>query len=111
MSDTAPFDVPAGFRFGGTTAGIKASGRPDLALLLADEDVPAAAVFTKNRVAAAPVLLSRDRVRRGRARGVLVNAGNANACTGEGGMRAAEEMTRVVAETAGIKEKKLLVAS
>lgn len=100
-----------GFRFGATTAGIKQSGKPDLALLLADEEVAAAAVFTQNRVAAAPVVLSRERVAAGRARGVLINSGNANACTGEAGMAAAREMTRAVAETAGVDAEQLLVAS
>lgn len=101
----------AGFRFGGIAAGIKQSGKPDLALLVADEDVAAAAVFTQNRVKAAPVLLSRERVRAGSARGVLVNAGNANACTGEAGMAAAKESTRAFAEGIGCKPKRMLVAS
>ena len=100
-----------GFRFGGLACGIKQSGNPDLALLLADEPAAAAAVFTRNRVRAAPVLLSELRVRSGRSRGVLVNAGNANACTGPAGMSAAETMTREVAESAGIRERSLLVAS
>src|SRR5438552_1086607 len=104
-------DLLPGFRFGATTCGIKASGKPDLALLLADEEVPAAAVFTRNRVQAAPVLLSRERVADGRARGVLVNSGNANACTGEAGMAAAEAMTRAVAEQAAVDDRRLLVAS
>ena len=101
----------AGFRFGGIAAGIKESGKPDLALLVADEDVAAAAVFTQNRVKAAPVLLSRERVRGGRSRGVLVNAGNANACTGDAGMDAAHEATRAFAEGLGCKPKRLLMAS
>jgi glutamate N-acetyltransferase/amino-acid N-acetyltransferase len=105
--------IVPGFRFGGATAGIKASGKPDLALLLADEEVHAAAVFTRNRVPAAPVVLSRERVRGGRARGVLVNSGNANACTGEAGMEAAVEMARAVAEVArpAVDDRRLLVAS
>src|SRR5207244_2836897 len=104
-------DVVAGFRFGGVTCGIKESGRPDLALLLADVDVPAAAVFTRNRVKAAPVLLSRARLRANRARGVLVNSGNANACTGDEGARAAEAMTAALAEAAGFEARRLLCAS
>ena len=103
--------IVPGFRFGSATAGIKQSGRPDLALLLADEEVAGAAVFTQNRVPAAPVLLSRERISGGKARGVLVNSGNANACTGEAGMTAAEEMTRAVADAAHIDERRLLVAS
>ena len=104
-------EIVPGFRFGATTCGIKKSGKPDLALLLADEEVPAAAVFTRNRVQAAPVLLSRERVAEGRARGVLVNSGNANACTGQAGAEAAVATSRAVAEQAGIDERRLLVAS
>jgi len=103
--------IVPGFRFGATTAGIKQSGKPDLALLLADEEVAAAAVFTRNRVQAAPVLLSRERIAAGRARGVLVNSGNANACTGPAGAQAAESMARAVADAARIDERRLLVAS
>lgn len=100
-----------GFRFGGLAAGIKQSGKPDLALLLADEDVPAAAVFTRNRVKAAPVLLSQRRVRAGRARGVIVNAGNANACTGAAGREAAARMAEIAARAAGVSASRVLVAS
>lgn len=103
--------IVPGFRFGSTTAGIKASGNPDLALLLADEEVAAAAVFTSNRVQAAPVILSRERIAEGRARGVLVNSGNANACTGKAGAEAAETMVRAVADVARVDERRLLVAS
>ena len=68
----------AGFRFAGVTAGIKASGKPDLALLACDRPAAAAAVFTRNRVVAAPVLLSRERLRGGVCQAIVVNSGNAS---------------------------------
>jgi glutamate N-acetyltransferase/amino-acid N-acetyltransferase len=100
-----------GFRFAGISAGIKKTQRPDLALLVADEDVPAAAVFTRNRVRAAPVELSQKRVASGVARAIVVNSGNANACTGERGMRDAEAMAHYAAKALDCEEKRVLVAS
>ncbi|MGH9351066.1 MAG: bifunctional glutamate N-acetyltransferase/amino-acid acetyltransferase ArgJ, partial [Terriglobia bacterium] len=86
----------------------------DLALIYSEaEATVAAGVFTTNRVAAAPVLLSRRNLARsrGRARAVVVNAGNANACTGSAGMRAAEETARSAAECLGVPANQVLVAS
>src|SRR4051812_2982253 len=111
MSEDASPDLVPGFRFAGLAAGIKQSGKPDLALLLADEEVPAAGVFTRNRVKAAPVVLSQKRLKGGRARGVIVNAGNANACTGEAGMEAAKAMARAAGAAINAAPKSLLVAS
>src|SRR5262249_54849085 len=76
--------VVPGFGFAGVRAGLKTSG-PDVALIVADRDAVAAGVFTQNRAAAAPVDITRARIRGGRARAVLVHAGNANACTGADG--------------------------
>lgn len=102
---------PAGFLAAGVTAGIKASGRPDIALLAAERAVPAAAVFTRSATAAAPVLLSRAHIGGGVARAVLVQSGNANAATGERGMRDAERMAALVAEGLGCPVGEVLVAS
>src|SRR5512140_2175913 len=86
--------IPAGFVAAGTTAGIKASGRPDFALVVAaNGPVPAAAVFTPNRFAAAPVRLSRANLQAsggttatcGYASAVIATSGSANAATGEAG--------------------------
>src|SRR5208282_3481121 len=73
----------------------------------------AAGVFTTNRVAAAPVLLSRQNLvaSRGRCRAIVVNSGNANACTGREGMHTAEETARATAELLGIEPSQVLVAS
>jgi len=86
--------LPAGFSFAGACAGIKASGRPDLALVEACPGTSAAAVFTRNRVVAAPLEVGRGSLAasRGRVRAVIVNSGNANCATGEAGIRACQEV-------------------
>lgn len=103
----------AGVRAAGVAAGIKASGRPDVALLVLGEAVPAAGVFTQNAFAAAPVRLCRAHLARsgGRVRAIVVNAGNANACTGAAGEEAAAAMARAVATRVGCPEHEVLVAS
>lgn len=88
----------AGFRFSGIHCGIKADEKLDLGLIATEEPVVAAAVFTKNRVKAAPVLVGEERIERGRVQAVLVNSGNANACTGEDGLRAVRDTCGAVAE-------------
>lgn len=100
-----------GFRFAGIAAGIKKSGAPDLALVVADAAVPTAAVFTQNIVRAAPVELAEERVRAGKARAVLVNSGNANACTGVAGRLAAETSTAAVAAALGVPPEQVLPCS
>ncbi len=101
----------AGFRFAGVSAGIKANGKPDLALAVADEPAVVAGVLTTNLVRAAPVTLTAERLARGRARGVLVNSGCANACTGEPGMMAARSTTLAIAEAISAQENEILPAS
>ena len=105
--------TPRGFVAAAVAAGIKQSGRPDLVLVAADRDCAAAGVFTRNRVAAAPVLLDRATLAANRAalRGVLINAGNANACTGEPGLADAREMQRLAATAVGAHPEQLLVMS
>jgi glutamate N-acetyltransferase/amino-acid N-acetyltransferase len=89
--DPADFVVP-GFQFGAATAGLKDSGRSDVGLIVADAPVVAAGVFTQNRFRAAPVALAQERLRSGRLRALLVNSGNANACTGPRGRVDAEKL-------------------
>ena len=87
-----------GFRFSGVASGIKKrAGAPDLGLIVADAPCPVAAVFTRNLVRAAPVVVAAERVASGRAQAVLVNSGNANAGTGEGGLRMALRTTEQLA--------------
>ncbi|MBP5321182.1 MAG: bifunctional glutamate N-acetyltransferase/amino-acid acetyltransferase ArgJ [Kiritimatiellae bacterium] len=100
-----------GFRAAGVGAAIKTPGRRDVALLVADQPAAVAAVYTTNRVAAAPVRLDRRRTRAGRAQAVLVNSGCANACTGEQGLRDAERSAEVAAEALGIDSELMLVCS
>ncbi len=90
MSESGPIFLPKGFKFSAVTAGIKASGKPDLALILADPRATAAALFTKNRIIAAPVEVGRTALAKsgGRVRAVLVNSGNANCATGQPGLSA-----------------------
>lgn len=100
-----------GFRFAGIAAGIKANGKPDLGLIVADEPVAAAGVYTKNRVRAAPVEIAEKRTRKGRLRAVLVNSGNANACTGKPGEKAALAATGALAKKLGVPAELVAPAS
>ena len=108
-------ELPAGFRAGGLSAGIKASGRPDLALVSVPgpEPATAAAVFTANLVQAAPVRLSRRHLEQsgGRARAVVVTSGCANAATGPAGDADQAAIAEAVAKTLDIDTVETLAAS
>jgi len=100
-----------GFKFAATAASIKKPGVLDLALMVADTPAAAAGVFTRNRVKAAPVLVSRERLRQGRAQAILVNAGNANACNGPDGLATARDTCRAAAKLLNIPERLVLPSS
>jgi len=102
-----------GFSAAGISAGIKANGNPDLAVLVSAAPAQAAAVFTTNKATAAPVVVSREHLSRsgGVARAIVVNSGCANACTGAEGLAAAREMTAQTASLAGCPVEQVLVAS
>ena len=100
-----------GFRAAGVAAEIKYKGRNDVALIVADEPCAAAAVFTTNKVAAAPVVYDREIVKSGRIQAILANSGCANACTGSAGLKDAELSALVTAGELGIDPKLVLVAS
>lgn len=103
---------PQGFRAAGVTAGLKASGTPDLALVVNDgPEHTAAAVFTSNRVVGAPVMWSRQAVKDGVARAVVLNSGGANVCTGPGGFQDAHATAEKVADELGIGAIDVLVGS
>ena len=104
--------APGGFRASGVWCGIKREAL-DLALVVADRPASAAAVFTTNRVQAAPVSVSRDHLARsaGRARAIVVNSGCANACTGDAGLDVARGMAAHTAATVGCTSEEVLVAS
>ena len=104
---------PRGFLAGGVFAGIKThgTGKKDLGLLVSTAPCAVAAVFTTNKVAAAPVLLSREHAAAGRAQAVIVNSGCANACTGPQGLADAREMTALAAHKLHLAPEAVLVAS
>ncbi|MGQ9919728.1 MAG: bifunctional glutamate N-acetyltransferase/amino-acid acetyltransferase ArgJ [Desulfobacca sp.] len=103
--------VVPGFQAAAVAAAIKKPGRPDLGLIVATAPAVAAGVFTTNRVKAAPVMLCQRRLRRGQAQAILVNSGNANACTGDAGLRAASATTAYVARLLGLPPARVLPAS
>ena len=103
--------APQGFTAAAVAAGLKKNGRLDVALLAAETAVSAAAVFTTNAVAAAPVVISRAHIAGGRCRAVAVNAGNANACTGAQGLTDARAMAAATALALGCAPDEVVVSS
>lgn len=108
---SSEFVLPTGFRCSGTTCGIKASKKPDLALFVSDVDAVSAGVFTTNRVVGAPVTVSKSRIGRIDSRAIVINSGNANACTGEQGLADATAMTADVAAAIGCQADSVMVCS
>jgi glutamate N-acetyltransferase/amino-acid N-acetyltransferase len=113
MSASGPLLIPKGFQFSAVRAGIKASGNPDLALILANRGASAAALFTKNLVVAAPVEVGREALRtsRGRVRAVVVNSGNANCATGAEGIRACKSVCAETARLLGVRAAEVFPSS
>ena len=105
-------DVPKGFKFAGVSAGIKAdSAKKDMALIAPNGPCAVAGVYTQNLVVAAPVTLDRQRTPSNSIRGVIVNSGNANACTGQQGCANAEAMAASAATEIGCEAEEVLVMS
>ena len=102
---------PKGFKAAGVKAGIKKSGNLDLALIYTEKEAAVAGVFTKNAVAAAPVIVSREVVKGGKAHAIVANAGCANACTGETGLANARKMAALAAAEVGCAPDEVLVGS
>ena len=114
MKATTPaIFLPKGFHFSAVAVGIKESGRPDLALIEAVPGTSAAALFTSNRVVAAPVEIGRDVMRktRGYIRAVIINAGNANCATGPAGHRSCQRVCREVASLLHIPTNEVFPSS
>jgi glutamate N-acetyltransferase / amino-acid N-acetyltransferase len=104
--------LPLGFRFAAVACGIKTDPtREDLTLIVADQPAVAAGVYTTNLVCAAPVTIDRQRTPSDRIRAVLVNSGNANACTGQRGMQDAQTMAQLAATVCGAAADQALVMS
>lgn len=100
-----------GVRASAATAGIKESGRPDMTLIEFTPPAKAAGVYTRNLVCAAPVTLCRERVGNGPLRAILVNSGNANACTGKEGIEDARMLCREVAARLNCSEEEVVMSS
>ena len=103
---------PAGFKASGIAAGLKVSGAPDMAMICSDTPANFSAAFTSCVFAAAPVLLGRERVAKQETiRAVIVNSGNANACTGQNGMKNANKMSELAAQELSIQAEEVIVSS
>jgi glutamate N-acetyltransferase/amino-acid N-acetyltransferase len=100
-----------GIKSAGVACGIKATGTKDLVMIFCDEVATTAGTFTTNKVKSAPVLVSMERIKGGKAQAVVANSGNANACTGEQGIKDAKRMTEVTASELKINPEHVLVAS
>ncbi|MBU0972356.1 MAG: bifunctional glutamate N-acetyltransferase/amino-acid acetyltransferase ArgJ [Proteobacteria bacterium] len=100
-----------GFKFAGICAGIKKNGHKDLGLILCEKPAAAAALFTRNRVVAAPVLLGKETIQSGECQAVLVNSGNANCFTGSQGLADARQTADLVARTFEIPREQVMVSS
>jgi glutamate N-acetyltransferase/amino-acid N-acetyltransferase len=102
---------PRGFKAGAAAAGIKSTRAPDVAILACDVLASAAAIFTTNKVFAAPIKIGREHVAGGKLRGIVVNSGNANACTGRRGEADARQMCRLTAGEIGCDAARILPSS
>jgi glutamate N-acetyltransferase/amino-acid N-acetyltransferase len=100
-----------GFRFAGVPCGLKASGKPDVSVIVSDRPAVAVGAFTTNRVKAAPVVIGQRRLRRGKVQAIVVNSGNANAFTGVDGEAAALATTHLVATLLHISEELVVPSS
>ncbi len=100
-----------GFQFNGIAAGIKTNGKKDLGIIYSERPASAAALFTTNKVVAAPVILGRERMAAGLCQAVVVNSGNANCFTGEQGYKDARETARLAAKALEIPETLVMVSS
>lgn len=111
INDPAGVTFAKGFKAAGIVAGLKKSGNKDLALIYTETPAAVAGTFTQNKVAAAPVHVSKLTVKTGTAHAVISNAGCANACTGDEGLKNAHIMGEVTAKTLGCKPEEVIVGS
>lgn len=106
MSTSVP-----GFLASGISSGIKSNNSKDLALLFSEKPATTAGVYTTNTIKAAPVILTQDKLRKGLAQAIIVNSGNANACTGASGLHNAKNMCQMAAHELGITDQLVMVSS
>jgi glutamate N-acetyltransferase / amino-acid N-acetyltransferase len=107
------FLLPSGFQFAAVKAGLKPSGKPDFAIAVADQSASAAAMYTSNRIVAAPIIVGRENLQRshGRVKVVAVNAGNANCATGDAGIATCREVCAHAATTFGCTAQEIFPSS
>ncbi|MBI3303756.1 MAG: bifunctional glutamate N-acetyltransferase/amino-acid acetyltransferase ArgJ [Deltaproteobacteria bacterium] len=103
--------VVPGFQFAGVSCGIKESGKRDLALIYSEAPAVAVGAFTTNRVKAAPVLIGEERLRAGQLQAIVVNSGNANASTGQAGLKVARDSCHLVAQALKIPDRLVIPSS
>lgn len=108
---TGGITAPQGFKASGVKAGLKKSGKLDLAIIYSTVPASVAAVFTKNTMAAAPVIVSRAAVQQGTASAIVVNSGCANACTGPQGLEDAKAMAHITGQLLDIDDEEVIVSS
>jgi glutamate N-acetyltransferase/amino-acid N-acetyltransferase len=113
MSDASEFVLPRGFRFGAAKAGLKQSGHTDFALIVADAPASAAAVFTANRITAAPLVVDKEHLHAtgGKLRVAAINAGNANCANGQAGLDAARATCKAAAHLLGCRPEEVFPSS
>ncbi|MDA8214266.1 MAG: bifunctional glutamate N-acetyltransferase/amino-acid acetyltransferase ArgJ [Nitrospiraceae bacterium] len=104
-------NTPKGFLFSAVEAAIKKPGRKDLALIFSEGEAVVSGMFTKNNIKAAPVRLDMKLIKSGKGQAIIVNSGNANACTGKQGMKDAVEMAELAATALGLKPNNAYVCS
>jgi len=104
------YSVP-GFKASSVTAGLAKVRKPDMMMIFSEKEATVAGVFTTNKVKAAPVLLNMELVKKGKARAIVANAGNANACTGDKGLKNARFTAELAARELRIRSEEVLVAS
>jgi glutamate N-acetyltransferase/amino-acid N-acetyltransferase len=111
-ADSSQWLLPKGYQFSGVSSGLRSEpNRRDIGAIISEVPASGAGVFTLNRVAAAPVQVSRQRVPAAKIRGIVCCSGNANACTGEQGIRDAEQMVATLAQALNIESAHILIAS
>jgi len=111
MNKKTNIKTPKGFLFSTAEAAIKKAGRKDIGLIFSEAEAVVAGVFTTNSVKAAPVKLDMKRIRSGKGRAIIVNSGNANACTSEQGMKDAMEMAELTGSALGMDAASVYVCS
>jgi len=100
-----------GFLASGITSGIKEKKKKDLGLLFSEQPATTVGIFTTNKIKAAPVLITRDKIKQKSSQAIIVNSGNANACTGDTGLKNANNLCELTAKELGISEKLVMVSS